>query len=129
LPGISPNIGVYATEPEADPLAEWIAACHAFQPLARADHLVLPGHKLPFTGLPLRLRQMIENHDGALARLRAHLAQPRRATDCFPALFKRQIGPAEYGLALVEAVAHLNHLLRRDEAVREMRDGVWWWRR
>ena len=32
LPGISPNIGVYATEPEADPLAEWIAACHAFQP-------------------------------------------------------------------------------------------------
>ncbi len=25
LPGISPNIGVYATEPEADPLAEWIA--------------------------------------------------------------------------------------------------------
>jgi glyoxylase-like metal-dependent hydrolase (beta-lactamase superfamily II) len=127
LPGISPNIGVYATEPDADPLAEWIAACHAFQPGARDDHLVLPGHKLPFTGLPLRLRQMIENHDGALARLRDHLSEPRRATDCFPALFKRQIGPAEYGLALVEAMAHLNHLLASGEVRREMRDGAWWW--
>lgn len=128
LPGISPNIGVYATEPDADPLAEWIAACHAFQPAARDDHLVLPGHKLPFTGLPLRLYQMIANHDGALARLHEHLSEPRRATDCFPALFKRQIGPAEYGLALVEAVAHLNHLLRRGEVEREMAEGVWVWR-
>ena len=71
LPGISPNIGVYATEPEADPLAEWIAACRASSPCARDDHLVLPGHKLPFTGLPLRLTQMIDNHDSALDRLRA----------------------------------------------------------
>jgi glyoxylase-like metal-dependent hydrolase (beta-lactamase superfamily II) len=129
LPGISPNIGVYATEPEADPLAEWIASCHAFQPLARGDHLVLPGHKLPFTGLPLRLDQMIENHDGALARLLAHLAEPRRATDCFSALFKRQIGPAEYGLALVEAVAHLNHLLAKGLVSRHDHDGAWLWQR
>ncbi len=128
LPGISPNIGVYATEPGADPLAEWIAACHAFEPIARHDHLVLPGHKLPFTGLPLRLTQMIDNHHSALDRLRAFLTEPRRATDCFSVLFKRRIGPDEEGLALVEAVAHLNHLLRRGEAVRESRDGVWWWR-
>lgn len=129
LPGISPNIGVYATEPEADPLSEWIASCHAFQPLARADHLVLPGHKLPYTGLPLRLSQMIENHDSALRRLLAHLAEPRRATDCFAALFKRQIGPAEYGLALVEAVAHLNHLHRQGLVQRDDRGGTWFWRR
>lgn len=127
LPGISPNIGVYATEPEADPLSEWIASCHAFQPLARADHLVLPGHKLPYTGLPLRLAQMIENHEGALRRLIQHLAEPRRATDCFAALFKRPIGPAEYGLALVEAVAHLNHLHRQGLVTRDDRDGTWLW--
>ena len=128
LPGISPNIGVYATEPDADPLAEWIASCRAFQPVARDDHLVLPGHKLPFTGLPLRLAQMIAGHDRALARLRAHLATPRTAVECFPALFSRAIGPADEGLALVEAVAHLNHLRRRGEAIRETRDGVWLWR-
>jgi hypothetical protein len=27
LSSISPNIGVYATEPEADPVAEWLEAC------------------------------------------------------------------------------------------------------
>ncbi len=110
LPGISPNLGVYATEPGADPVADWIASCESFQPHARADHLVLPGHKLPFTGLPFRLTQMIDNHLGALARLIDHLGQPRTAADCFGALFKRPISEGEYGLALVEAVAHLNHL-------------------
>jgi glyoxylase-like metal-dependent hydrolase (beta-lactamase superfamily II) len=70
LPSISPNIGVYATEPESDPLGEWIASCHAFQALAHDHHLVLPGHKLPYTGLPTRLAQMIDSHHSALARLR-----------------------------------------------------------
>jgi glyoxylase-like metal-dependent hydrolase (beta-lactamase superfamily II) len=127
LPSISPNIGVYATEPAADPLGEWIASCHAFQALSQDNHLVLPGHKLPYTGLPARLAQMTDNHDQALARLRSHLAEPRTAIDCFTPLFKRQPGPAEHGLALVESVAHLNHLLARGEVTRTERDGVWYW--
>jgi len=128
LPGISANLGTYASEPLADPVADWLASCRGFQPLAREDHFVLPGHKLPFMGLPLRLRQMIENHEGALARLRETLAEgPRTATDCFPVLFKRPVGEAEYGMALVEAVAHLNHLFLREEVTRELRDGVWYW--
>jgi len=128
LPGISANLGTYASEPLADPVADWLASCRGFQPLAREDHFILPGHKLPFRGLPLRLRQMIENHEGALARLRETLAEgPRAATDCFPVLFKRPVGEAEYGMALVEAVAHLNHLFLREEVTRELRDGVWYW--
>jgi len=127
LPSISPNIGVYATEPESDPLGEWIASCHAFQNVAHDHHLVLPGHKLPYTGLPARLAQMTDNHHQALTRLRTHLAEPRTATDCFTPLFKRQISPAEHGLALVESVAHLNHLLARGEVTRTGRDGVWYW--
>jgi glyoxylase-like metal-dependent hydrolase (beta-lactamase superfamily II) len=119
LPGISPNLGTYATEPGADPVGEWIDSCRAFQPHARADQLILPGHKLPYTGLPLRLTQMIDNHQGALARLLAHLDRPRTAVDCFAALFKRTIGGAEYGLALVEAVAHLNHLHRAGHITRQ----------
>ncbi|MCA3444832.1 MAG: MBL fold metallo-hydrolase, partial [Rhodobacter sp.] len=54
-------------------------------------------------------------------------AEPRTATDCFTPLFKRQIGPAEYGLALVESVAHLNHLLARGEVTRTGKEGVWHW--
>lgn len=128
LPSISPNLGVYATEPEADPVADWLASCARFQDVARPDHLVLPGHKLPFTGLPLRLRQKTDNHHGALRRLMAHLDRPRRASECFVPLFKREITESVYGLALVEAVAHLNHLVAIGRAQRcADPGGVWTW--
>ena len=129
LPSISPNLGVYPTEPMADPVAEWLESCARFETMAREDHLVLPGHKLPFHGLPARLVQLSDNHHGALARLREHLrAEPRTAVDCFAPLFKRQIDEATYGLAMVEAVAHLNHLYHLGEVAREMdARGAWVW--
>ena len=128
LPTISPNIGVYATEPDADPLQEWLTASRGFARFAREDHLVLPGHKLPFRGLPFRLQQMVDHHERALDRLLRHLAKPRLATDCFSALYKREIGAADFGLALAEAVAHLNCLLQRGAVCRSLTgDGAWLW--
>lgn len=129
LPSISANLGVYASEPAADPVGDWLQSCARFGELAENRHLVLPGHKLPFTGLPLRLSQMIDNHIGALDRLRGHLAAPRTATDCFVPIFKREIGEGEFGMALVEAVAHLNHLWLSGEVLREPGpEGAWHWR-
>jgi glyoxylase-like metal-dependent hydrolase (beta-lactamase superfamily II) len=128
LPSISPNIGVHATEPDADPLGEWMESCLRFQSLAHEGHLVMGGHKLPFTGLPTRMHQLIENHHGALRRLREYLTTPRTAADCFPPLFKRKIDGGTYGLALVEAIAHLNHLHQTGEISRTLRDdGAWLW--
>lgn len=128
LPGISPNIGVYPTEPDADPLEDWLASCRAFAPHARDDQLVLPGHKLPFTGLPFRLRQLAENHEQALVRLTERLTTPMTAAETFPALFRREIGEGEFGLALAEAVAHLNWLLRRERVSRSLdTSGAWLW--
>jgi len=128
LPGISANIGVYPTEPEADPLAEWLHSTRGFAAHARMDHLVLPGHKLPFSGLPFRLIQMAENHESALERLLAHLATPRTASQCFIPLFKREITGSQYGLALVETVAHLNYLLKRGQVSRLLTaEGAWAW--
>ena len=128
LPGISANIGVYPTEPEADPLAEWLHSTRGFAAHARMDHLVLPGHKLPFSGLPLRLIQMAENHESALERLLTHLATPKTASQCFLPLFKREITGSQFGLALVETVAHLNYLLKRGQVSRLLTgDGAWAW--
>ncbi|NKB29143.1 MAG: MBL fold metallo-hydrolase [Rhodobacteraceae bacterium] len=128
LPSISPNLGVYATEPEADPVSDWIASCTRLTAFATEYQLVLPGHKLPFIGLPTRLRQLLDNHHGALARLERHLATPQVATACFMPLFKRQIGAGEYGLALVEAMAHCLHLWHAGRATRTRRDdGAWLW--
>ena len=74
------------------------------------------------------MRQLIDNHHGALDRLLAALSTPHTAVDCFPILFMRQIGPGEYGLALVEAVAHLNHLFQQGKITRNRRDdGAWMW--
>ncbi|WP_239520858.1 MBL fold metallo-hydrolase [Pseudooceanicola aestuarii] len=128
LPSISPNVGVQPSEPEADPLADWLEACERLSGPAREDQLVLGGHKLPFTGLPKRMHQLIENHHGALARLRDFIATPRTAVECFPPLFKRKIDDGTYGLALVEAVAHLNHLHQAGAATRTLRDdGAYLW--
>ncbi|MCB6177765.1 MBL fold metallo-hydrolase [Rhodobacter sp. Har01] len=130
LPGISANIGVYPSEPEDDPLTGWLQSCAALAAHARDDHLVLPGHKLPFTGLPFRLPQMAENHASALARLLDHLASPRTAIQCFLPLFRREIGAAEENLALAEAVAHLNHLLHKGLVCRSLTaSGAWAWQR
>lgn len=130
LSSISPNIGVYATEPMADPVGEWLEACERLRLLARKDQLVLGGHKLPFTGLPTRMRQLIDNHHGALERLLNYIETPKAAAECFAPLFKRSIGEAEYGLALVESVAHLSHLYQTGLADRTLReDGAWLYQR
>jgi glyoxylase-like metal-dependent hydrolase (beta-lactamase superfamily II) len=128
LPGISANIGVYPTEPDADPLREWLTSCKGFQPLATGNQLVLPGHKMPYTGLPLRLHQMIDNHEQALMRLTELLKTPLCAHETMTTLFKRALNPAEYSLGMVEAVAHLNCLLRRGVVSRHLApDGHYIW--
>ena len=130
LPSISPNIGVYATEPMADPLGDWMESCMRFATLARPEHLVLGGHKLPFTGLPFRMQQLLDNHHSALERLLDFIETPKSAGQCFAPLFKRSIGDGEYGLALVEAVAHLSHLYQSGRATRTLGcDGAWLYQR
>ncbi len=130
LATISPNLGVYATEPEADPVGDWLEACERLRQYARPDQLVLPGHKLPYRGLPTRMRQLIENHHSALRRLEDFLETPRTAVECFPAIFKRAIGDGEYGLALVEAMGHLNHLYQIGKITRTRRgDDAYEWQR
>lgn len=128
LSTISSNLGVYATEPDADPVGDWLEACERLSKYAREDHLVLGGHKLPFTGLPTRMRQLIDNHHGALKRLLKFLDTPKTAAECFAPMFKRAIGESEYGLALVEAQAHMNHLYQLGDITRTRRDdGAWLW--
>ncbi len=129
IPGISSNLGVFPTEPDADPVADWLTACERFLTVANDTHLALPGHKLPFTGVPERLNQLIENHHGALRRLLEFLDTPQVGGDCFLTLFKREISEGEYGLALAETIGHLNHLLQTDKIIRETRDDVWYWSR
>ena len=126
LPRISSNVSLTVSEPQADPLGEWLASIARLRELP-ADLLVLPGHGDPFTGLHTRLDQLDAEHAERLDVLAAHLGEPRRAVDCFGQLFRRPIGPEVLGMATGEALAHLRHLEVTGRARRENRDGVWWY--
>ncbi len=119
LPRISSNVSVYPTEPDADPLGEWLASLTLLRQTLPNSLLVLPAHGDPFTGLHARLDKLAQGHATGLQRLRQRLAaQPLRVVDCFGALFARRIDQTSdvLGLATGETVAHLNYLLLRGEA-------------
>jgi glyoxylase-like metal-dependent hydrolase (beta-lactamase superfamily II) len=128
LPRISSNVSVFPTEPDADPLGDWIASIERLRHSLPDSLLVLPAHGEPFRGLHARLDRLAGGHQRGLDRLRRSLAsEPKRAIDVFGALFARPIdGQAELlGMATGESLAHLNHLLALGEALRETgADGV-----
>ena len=127
LPRITSNVSLSLSEPEADPLGEWLDSIARLK-LLPDDLLVLPSHGEPFTGLHARLDALAGGHAGRLDALHEHLAEPRRSVDCFSVLFGRKIEDNILGLATGEAMAHLRHLEVEGRAVREVRDGVHWYR-
>ncbi len=129
LPRISSNVSVFPTEPEADPLKDWLTSCEKLKRNLPDDVLVLPAHNEPFTGAHDRLDHLIKGHGIALKRLKQRLGQePRRVVDVFPAIFGRKIGDDVLSMATGEAVAHLNYLIAADEArVKTDPSGVNWY--
>ncbi len=126
LPRITSNVSLGLSEPEADPLGDWLGSIAKLKTLPDSL-LVLPSHGEPFTGLHARLDALDHGHRDRLDALHAHLSEPRRAVDCFGILFARQIDDNMYGLATGEAMAHLRRLEVEGRAVREVRDGVHWY--
>ena len=128
LPRISSNVSLTASEPDGDPLGDWLTSIARFRQLPD-DLLVLPGHGDPFYGLHARLDALAAEHRDRLDALAAHLATPARAVDCFGVLFRRPVDGKVIGMATGEALAHLRRLEIEGRAVREGRDGVWWFAR
>ncbi|GAC30083.1 MBL fold metallo-hydrolase [Brumicola pallidula] len=119
LPGISPNIGVYSTEPNANSLDLYLTTLPQFLTLP-ANTLVLPSHKQPFHGLHTRVNELIEHHHAHLRRLREFCQQEKTINDCLPVLFKRKLNPHNMFFAVAEAFAHLNYLYFAGEFSREI---------
>lgn len=127
LPRITSNVSLSLSEPEADPLGEWLASIEKLKALPDT-FLVLPSHGEPFTGLHARLDTLADGHRDRLDALHAKLETPRRAVDCFGTLFAREIQDNMLGLATGEALAHLRRLEVEGRAVRSAQDGVHWYR-
>ncbi|WP_263144949.1 MBL fold metallo-hydrolase [Pseudomonas sp. RIT-PI-AD] len=132
LPRITSNVSTYASEPEADPLADWYASLAKLRLAVPDEVLVLPSHNVCFYGLHARLEQLRDSADEALASLRRRLRQPARVIDTFAALFARPIpesDPSLLRMATGEALSHLNWLLRRGEIHCHLDEhGIAWYR-
>jgi glyoxylase-like metal-dependent hydrolase (beta-lactamase superfamily II) len=128
LPRISSNVSVNITEPDADPLGEWLASIDKLLATIPADVVTCPAHGEPFKGLHVRLMALRDEHRMRLYNLAEAAAKaPLRAVDSFPLLFNRPIGGHNQGLATGEAFAHLKRLEVEGRVRKEDRDGVWWY--
>ena len=129
LPRITSNVSVFPTEPDADPLTEWLESIAWLKQQIPDDVLVLPSHNEPFRGLHARLDTLAEGHEKRLVRVLEELSTPKRAVDVFSVLFKRTIGLDMLGMATGESLAHLNCLIGRGLGERSAdASGVLWYR-
>ena len=131
LPRISSNVSVHPTEPDADPMRDWLESLAKIRGEVPDDVLVLPAHNECFRGLHARLDYLAESQLRTLDVLREAVRQPRRAVDVFAALFGRAIDESDaglLGLATGESIACLNHLMHRGELRRTFdAAGVAWY--
>lgn len=128
LPRITSNVSVFPTEPDADPLKDWLESLAMIQTAVPDDVLVLPAHNEPFYGLHMRIQALIQGHERSLARLQEALVEPQTASDVFGLLFHRPVSGQMLQMATGESVAHLNCLIQRGHLTRKLDDaGVAWY--
>lgn len=121
---ISPNIGVYAMEPEANALGDYLRSLHALGAELPADVLVLPGHGLPFEGLHARAQALMQHQEGRCALI--HTAcehEGQTAASLVPVVFARVLDARQTGFAFVEVLAHVNYMAARGQLRRSRQGG------
>ena len=124
---ISPNVSVWSTDPDSDPLGHFLRSLRLLEANIPGDPLVLAGHKLPFYGLHQRCRELVAHHDERCAIIaEACLKGPKSVADLVPYVFPRELDPQQHGFAFSEVHAHVNRMIRRGEVHWiEPQDGVY----
>jgi glyoxylase-like metal-dependent hydrolase (beta-lactamase superfamily II) len=113
LAKITPNVSVWAVDPEGDPLGLYLRSLRQLVETVSADVLVLPGHQLPFYGLHTRAMELIAHHEKRCELIEeACRVQPQSAAELVPVLFTRALDPHQMSFAFSEVQAHVNYMLR-----------------
>lgn len=113
---ITPNISVWAVDPEGDPLGLYLRSLAAIRTRIPADALVLPGHQMPFRGLHARCVELAAHHDERCALIMAAcMTAPRSVADLVPVIFTRELNPHQLSFAFSEVHAHVNRMVRSGE--------------
>ncbi|MDO8608061.1 MAG: MBL fold metallo-hydrolase [Phaeospirillum sp.] len=129
LPRISPIVGVWPQQPDAEPLSLFLDALTRLRDLP-ADTLVLPSHGLPFRGLHPRIDELLAHHAERLERTLSACVEPATPLQVLRVLFTRVLDAHQLGFATGETLAHLHHLMKKGAVIRDLgSDGVWRYRR
>ncbi|MFP1632903.1 MBL fold metallo-hydrolase [Zhengella sp. ZM62] len=116
LEKISPNVSVFAGEPNGDPLGHYLRSLRFLRSEIPNDVLVLPGHRRPFFGLHERCAELEAHHEERCQLIRTACAErPQTVADLVPILFTRALDPHQMSFAFTETLAHVNRLVRRGE--------------
>lgn len=118
LEKISPNVSVWAVDPNGDPLGLYLRSLAEIRAAIPADALVLPGHRLPFRGLHTRCLELAGHHEhrcGLIAE--ACRSGPKSVADLVPVIFHRALDPHQMSFAFSEAHAHVNYMIQRGDLV------------
>lgn len=110
LSHISPMIGVFQGEPEADPLADYLRTIRPFADLP-ADTLVLPSHGVPFRGLRERVAWLADHHYERLGQFHALFNGPKSAFAAARERFPTAMVDGGAFMAISETLSHLHRLV------------------
>ncbi|OPZ00343.1 MBL fold metallo-hydrolase [Bradyrhizobium sacchari] len=126
LSKISPNVSVWAVEPDQNSLGEYLASLASLTTTLPYDLLVLPGHGVPFYGLKTRIKQLADHHEER-CRLIADACreQPKTSRELVPVVFNKHVlDEHQMGFAAGELVAHVNYMIVEGRLTAETKDGV-----
>ncbi len=113
---ITPNISVWAVEPDGDPLGLYLQSLDSLIRDVDEDVLVLSGHRLPFVGLHARCRQTAEHHAERCRLIAGAMEEgAKTVSELVPVLFHRPLDSHQLSFAFSETLAHVNYMIRRRE--------------
>ena len=125
LPIITSNVSVHPTEPEADPMTDWLTSHQKFKTLIPDETLILPAHNNPFYGASERLDELTAHHEHRMQIVLDGCKTPTVAIDLLPALFERKLENHTLFMALGEGIAHIHCLMTRGQIKREFDGAVY----
>jgi len=113
LSKISPNVSVWAVEPDANSLGEYLASLAELDHELPDDVLVLPGHGVPFYGVKTRIKQLADHHEERCQLIAKACAEaPKTSAELVPVVFHKHVLDAhQTGFAAGELIAHVNYML------------------
>ncbi len=122
LSKISPNVSVWAHEPDENSLGAYLTSLNAIAAELPEDVLVLPGHGVPFYGLQIRIKQLTDHHEERCGMIAdACRTEAKTSAQLVPVVFhKHKLDAHQTGFAAGELIAHVNYMLAEGRLSQEL---------